>query len=419
MFCQECGTKNTDDSIFCANCGVRLERDAVNQNQTQKVQPQGYPGAGVQSMPKKIEKWKLIFGVELVMIVLLLILAYKNAGTYFGAGEVAERYFLANANGDWSRAYQMLELDESDFVKEKDYEKMAAKDSLPKITTYTVGEIDALSGKELGTTVDIRYRSKGDSMDSTYTVSLNKQPGKKFLLFDDWKVSTDDIIAKDVTVRVPQDAKVILDGEKLSDSYLSKREDEEEHLDTYVVPQMFAGTHAVTVTMDGMKEDHGTLNTYNADSYTVYSLNPTEETMDKIIKTAGEDMQKVYEAAMHGDAFSTIADLYVSDKDEMERIEDNYDTFLEAVQRNSRNTVNTLRISNISASAENYGWSDEMVMEVRLEFDYSVDFSYEDFWDGDIKQDSYDSSDSITYEFVYEDGEWLPRNLGCHTLYYY
>lgn len=415
MYCQECGTKNTDDAVFCANCGAKL---AYGEEHAQKIQPQEYSGAVLPRKSKKTETWQIVLGIEVIVIGLLLMFAYKNASAYFGARSVAERYFLAHANGDWNSAYQMLELDENDFINEKNYERAAKQDQMPKITTYAVGKIQAFSGDELGTTVDIRYRSKGESVDSVYTVSLNKQQGKKFLLFDDWKVSTDDIISKDITIQVPQDAKVILDGEELAESYISKGKEKDEGYDTYVIPELFSGTYGVRVTMDGMEDNNGTLHTYNG-TYMVTSLRPSEKTMDQLIKIAGEDMQKVYAAAMRGDAFVTIADLYTKNKDYAENIEETYDSFLESVQRDTGNVANVIRISGISASASSYDWNSEPMVKVRLQFDYSVNFSYEDFWTGEIRPDTYDSSDSVTYDFIYENGEWLPSNLGCHTLYYY
>ncbi len=434
MYCQECGTKNTDDAVFCANCGVklawgeeyipRMHQQNIQPQSTQfqnipfqNGQPQGYPCVTSPKMSKKVETWRIVFGIELIAIVLLLVFAYKNASAYFGARSVAERYFLAYANGDWNSAYQMLELDENDFINENNYEKAAKQDQLPKITSYAVGKIQAFSGDELGTAVDIRYRSKGESSDSVYTVSLNKQRGKKFLLFDDWKISTDDIISKDIMVQVPKDAKVMLEGQELADSYISKGKEKDGYYDTYVIPELFSGTYGVRVTMDGMEDNNGMFHTYNG-TYIVTSLRPSEKTMDQLINIAGEDMQKVYAAAMHGNSFATIADLYTNNKDYAEDIEEAYDSFLESAQRDTGDVANVIHISNISASASSYDGNSGPVVEVRLQFDYSVDFSYEDFWTGEMRPDTYDSSDSVIYDFIYENGEWLPSNLGCHTLYY-
>lgn len=33
MFCQECGTQNPDDAVFCANCGSALAKDPITQGQ--------------------------------------------------------------------------------------------------------------------------------------------------------------------------------------------------------------------------------------------------------------------------------------------------------------------------------------------------------------------------------------------------
>lgn len=410
MFCQECGAKNAEEAAFCENCGAKLKHEE------EVMQKAPYQNADVQSIPPRIEKWKWILGIELVAIVVLLVFAYQNAQNYFGAAKVAERYFIAVANDDWNQAYQMLELDESDFINEESYEKMVKENQLPKITSYVVGNKKIISGKQLGTTVEIKYRSKGDSSDSTYTVSLNKQPKKRFLLFDDWMVSTDSIISKDVCIRVPQGAKVQLDGNELPSSYITKKED---NLDTYVIPALFSGIHNVKAAMEGMEDDNGKFNTMNSGEYVVRSMQPSQETMDELIRIAGEDMQKVYSAALHGDSFSTIADLYTKNKDYAGEIEREYDSFLKSTQGDNNDITNTLRISNISASAVPYEWGSEPAVEVNLDFDYSVDFSYEDFWTGDMRQNSYDSSDSITYNFIYEDGEWLPSNFGCHILYYY
>lgn len=390
MICQKCGMSNREDALFCEYCGGKIEM------------PVGRSAAGK----------KIVLAVELVAIVLLFFLCFRNVSGLFSAEKVGERYFVAMANGDWEEAYAMLEVEESEFINAKTYRQANAAKAFPQMNGYSVRKQTDLKENLLGTTIVITYRQKGDSTDYTYQAPLNRQSGKKYLLFDEWKVSPDQQIAKDCTIQAPQGASVSVDGIMLAQSYLTESQG---GFDCYTIPAIFNGVHEVTVTMEGMESETGSFDTAYDSRYSITDMRVAKETLEKTVELSGNALQQVYGAALQGSAYSAVSALFTADPDA--GIEESYRDFMEGMQNDEYSRIEAIDMSNISGTASSYMEDGKAVIEVDVPFDYKLDYSYQD-WDNAQKSDTYSSSDNVTFYFINENGSWVLNNLGCHTLYY-
>lgn len=422
MYCQNCGTKNSDDAVFCESCGTKLERNDLPVEQTPEmiqpkaVQPKAVPAADTAAVRQPVQKWLVVLILEAVALIAALYAALALAKKGFGAEHMAGNFFVEMANGDWEQAYGKLDVDESEFINAKMFALANQQTSFGLINAYTVekqgGAFGDLVAKStgLGTTVDVRYRTRGSNSDSSYEVVLNKQSGKKMLLFDDWKVSTDQLIGTDYRLHVPEGATVVFDGITLSDSYRDSGADDDYGI-CYVIPQLFLGSHTFTVSKENYDEVTRTVQIRSSnDGCSVLDLAMKKEVLEDLIQLAGKNMQTIYTAAVEGKKFAAIEDLFA--KDAREDAEYAYSNLLSNLSGNGSSIPYKLSFKNIQGSAYSNGTS------VSLSAEYHIEYSYEDWWDGSINTDSMDSSEQFTFDFIEEDGNWVQTNLGCYTLYY-
>lgn len=417
MYCQNCGTKNSDDAVFCESCGTKLERNDIPVEQTPVQMLENGPADVTQAAPaahKPVPKWLVILIVEAVALIAVFYAAFALAKRGFSEERMAANFFVEMANGDWEKAYEKLDVEESEFINAKMFALANKNNSFGSINAYSVEKQggafgDLIANTGLGMAVDIKYRTKGSNSDSTYEVILNKQGRKKLLLFDDWKVSTDQLICNNYQIQVPDGANVVFDGITLSDSYRSS--DAGDYGTYYTIPQIFRGSHTLTVSKENFEDVTRNITVSSSyDEYSVSNMTMKKEVLEELIQLAGKNMQTIYTSAIEGKKFDTIADLFA--KDAKEDVEDSYSNLLSNLSGNGSSVPYKLKFHNIQGSAYTNGTS------VSISAEYHMEYSYEDWWDGSLQTDSMDSNEQFTFDFVEEDGKWVQTNLGCYTLYY-
>lgn len=424
MFCQNCGTKNNDVSIFCENCGAKLEKPVAPEATQQPVQPAQQPvqpaqqsvqptQQPVQPKPRKPIPKLVIAVIAEAVVLVAMIVVFINVGKNVNSAEkVAEKFFVEVANQNYKEAYNILDVEENDFVNEKAFENATCNVELSKVTDYNVKKTRG-SGDERE--VVITYKTKGSSSKKTYDISVNKQNDKNMLFFEDWEVSPESMLVEDFEVIIPAGAEVTVDGVKLGKEYKNKSNDDES-IQYFVIPEMFAGEHQVVVTQEGMQEVRKLVSTDNY-GYYLYEMYPDEETMETVLKTAMEDFETVYAAAAAGEDFDAVAGLFSSEEERQEEAQEYYENLRdELTDTEGYRVVNKVAFSNLEGEVyEGYIDTDENCMEVYLEYDYVVEYTEE--WFGEVTNETYNTSDYMYLDFVYEDGKWLL--VGFYGYLYY
>ncbi len=423
MFCQNCGTRNGDESIFCENCGIKLERDDV---MAESSMQQNMPVAAVQTSavgniatvtPNKVmKKWTKIIIAEVIILFIAGYGLYTVGTNSFTPQNMASTFFVNMVNGDFEAAYDQIDVEETEFINKDQFVKANEEFCLGIVSNYRVRNELSKVGNDwyrdeqagLGESVLVDYRLKGGSSDQTYPVSLIKQMEKKYLLFDDWKVSAESLIATDYLVVAPKGASVIVDGIALNDAYLQKEEmGYGEEKDCYVIPQIFLGSHSIQVSMENketLKEDIKIQ--YDNDQYVVWDMVWSQAAMKEVLQKAGEDLQKLYQAAMQGQDFDSVSDLF-SGEEKYEEVRYRYEDFaLGLSEQEESDTVQTIRFYDLESEICS-SWH-ENVVEIRVDGLYDLEVSYIDWWTGERKNGSYNGeSYSGSAEFVFENGNWV------------
>lgn len=402
MICQNCGTQNGAGARYCENCGAPLETSysmPVRAPQTPRPLPE-----------KKMNAWSVALVIEIAMILAGCALLYHNTAALYGAKKTGERYFAANMDADWEKAYEQLGIAQSEFINADAFARMNRETPGMKIAGYSVREQGDLSRGYYGKDVVVTYRVERESSDRTWTIPLKKEDSKKWGLFDDWKVLPDDMVCKDFEIRVPAGASAELDEISI-EKYL---EGTQEGFDRYVIPSMFYGMHVIQVIMDGLETEKAEFDA-SGGSYVLNQMKVSRETEQKVLEKAGSNLKDIYAAAMQGKLYDEISGLFSQDLEY--GIADAYQELSSSMQESGSCQAETLEISSVTGTARGYLEDGKIVIEANLSFAYAMTYSYDDYWD-ERQMDTFEGEDEATFYFIQENGNWVLRNLGCVSLYY-
>lgn len=353
MFCGECGTKNNKGDLFCSNCGAKLEVEK----------------------PKKVlnKKNKLLIIIAVVLIVILFG-SYKIVSGLTSPKNIAKKYISAVVNNDSDKLYKYLGIDgDKTFVTKNSFKKIIESNK-NDIDNYSITDVEYGEGK-LTAKVRFSYTIKSSNGEKHDTVSLTKQKGKKYLFFDNWKISnslSSNFILKDFIINAPKGAKLVFNDVDVSDKYLDKNKSSKDE-DVYVLPQVFKTKSVIKVTLDNGIEFEKEVIPYN--SYTVKfdedSLSDDEK--EKLIGDSKKIISSLYDAAIAEKEYESIKSNYEkADK----KLEAKYSDFLSEIE-SATNKLTKIAIT--SASVYDLSLTDEGNIEVELKVNYDYEVEYTNY----------------------------------------
>lgn len=249
MFCPKCGTKNKHDDSFCVSCNAELidNQSAVCQP-TQKAVPiqiKQEPLKAKVSLVVKIKQLPAIAKILPIILVSLVIVGvvFFNIGASMTKPEsIVKGYFNAIVKEDWKKALGFLLVEKSDFINEDSFADMIKEDENHGISNFEIIE-ELTSDSDLTKSYIVGYVLKGQSSPQTQTITLVKQNKKRFLVFNDYRISADNMVATDYQIQTLEDASVYVNDIQL----IADNGVESDSLVTYTIPNIFFGLYALRI----------------------------------------------------------------------------------------------------------------------------------------------------------------------------
>lgn len=418
MYCQDCGEMNSDDSLFCESCGAKLVKDEIlkpNIQQKEFTYLMKYNG--------KIPQLYKILIFEIIIFLIIFFSFISICERVFSPEHVAERYFVNMVNSNFPEAYKELDMTETEFTNIRMFMQAYADSPFEIVKDYSVhmtleepyrfGLFDKMEQREEAK-VKISYSFEGSNSEKIYDISLNKQKSK-FILFENWKIDTENLICQNYSIYVPNGAGVTLDGIILDATYLCTEDNYNNSnvLDHYIIPEMFYGKHHINVVMEDMVEINEDVIISNQNiQYYLQNMQLTEETVSELIQIAARNMEQIYKAALEGKEVSEIINLFVSDEDCRNNIESNYQNLVSYFNDNPNCLIKKISFTELKGSAVTNAAS------VRISFKYGIDYSGLNSWTGDWKEYNHEGYETCDFYFRKENGRWLFQNWGCIALIY-
>ena len=395
MFCPECGTKNEKNAKFCAECGSKI----IDDRPQIKV-------IGPSNKKPLTKKAKIIISI-VVILSIGLITFFSICSNKFKASSIAEGYFVALKDKDAEALYKYLDVENNEFTSKKIFEKVY-DGKKENIINYSVVD-EAASADGLNALVTINYTKKGSNKTSSETISLVKEKSKKYLFFNNWKISDESsMIVENNKFNVPKGSTLSLEGIKVDKKYL--KNDRDSKYDTYVIPELFIGKYNVVITLkNGLKlEEKVKVSSVGTNNLTDLKL---EDSVEKILKKELPSIiDNLYDAAIEDKEFNDIKKDYEYENANLESFEESYKQFMDYLSDSlTQFKVTDIDIENIKVTSEGY-----LYVTADVDYEYTLNYSFL----GEEKTKTKESDDIMYFTFDYFKDNFKLIDISSMTSYF-
>ncbi len=258
MYCENCGQKNEILGRFCENCGVEMRMYSDSSDTTtepvinnglnpyrQSHQENGIGRNNSQNYLKMPSKGVLV----IIVFLAILLVTYKSFAYFMAPEQVVDRIMQALAKQDYAKAADYFDLPNNDFISVASLEK-AVKSNMPSLLNYNLKPATVKDQSPILRNYNIKYTVAGYKEEHEMNMVLIKQKEKKYLIFENWKMSSDNLITKDWVISIPKGAELFIDNKKVSSQYQNFSQSDA-YTDHYVIDKICKGQYQIKVTLNG------------------------------------------------------------------------------------------------------------------------------------------------------------------------
>ena len=352
------------------------------------------------------DKQKKVIRRTVLGVVAVIILC--GLESYHGRPEaVAERYCKAYIQEDWKKTGRLSDLPSNGYATQAEYIKYMKKNAVTGVRSYQIKETKAdrqtqveSGGRQRAFTVT--YQT-GKKKTKSETVILQKQQSRKFLLFADWKVSSDRMIAKDFNLYIPTGAEAWIDGKKLTEDY--KVKDDSDGLEQYKL-SLFEGTHKIRVKVPWFQSYSSKFQASDKGNTTISRMQISESGKKKLDKKMKHILKTYIEAAKEGKAFTEVSGLFGKNTGNDKENKEFYNALKEQLSPADGYTAEDVELQNYEGKYVISGVTG--VVRGTLSYDYKVTYI----------EGSTEGSSQMSAEFVYKNGSYELRLVNPGSIWY-
>ena len=329
---------------------------------------------------------------------------------------VIGRYCAAYMQENWKKTGSLSDIPENDLATMDEYVAYMKEHAVTGVEDYQKKETKEdrqteveSAGKRRSFT--ITYKKK-DGEKTSEKVILEKQKNKKLFLFANWKISTDQMIARDYNLYIPSGGQVWIDDTELGKEY--KVKDESESLDQYKV-SLFEGEHKIKVKVPWFKTYESTFQASDKGSMTAARMKISKEGKKKLDKKMKQTLKSYIDAAKAGDSFSKVTGLFdkdaLKDTDNQKENKEFYNDLKEALKQTDDYTTEKIGLDQYQGKYVINGVTG--VVRGTLSYNYTVTYSKSDGTTGES-----DGSTTMSAEFIYKDGDYQIISTDPGSIWY-
>ena len=289
---------------------------------------------------------------------------------------------------------------------------VSGKTNLPTFFILLNTEYADVEKKALTAVVKFAYTTKKSSYESTDTLDLVKASGKRYFIFENWKIADIDaskIILENYNIRSVKWTELKYAGVKVGSKYLDKSKSDDQY-DVYVLPQVFKYETVVTAKLpSGIEiENKVTPSTYY-DTVTIkFDKNSISKDMENtILDTSKEVLTTVYDKAIASRPVEELLKEFKHDDIDLTDIEEDYKDLISNLQR-AVNQLTEIKFKDLSIYALEVNEDGDFEVEVKVNYDYKVEYIVTG---GEAKSVSKSTYSYMTLTYKYEDSKFYIKDL--------
>ena len=452
--CPKCGFQNEDGALFCEDCGTRLDQapqqPAGNPAEHPPVggQPGPQPGrqagsqgwtggqSGAQTGPKgwtgstpatgatpvrrprkplkKPGKNYIIAALEALLLVIAIVVFCVVGSSRTSPTRVAEQYFRAVLDGDWDRICQLSQLPDSPFLTEEAFDRCLGEYEIYQRELANLSARQEWDDEDQGgmgdyvREVEVEFMYKDSPEVYTEDVTLMRGDSRQMFFFQGWKVMDNmPFLARNFQVEVPTGATLVVDGLVADESMCVEHR---ETTDLYSL-DLFVGGHDFTV-VTPLGSQSQSYSVWSDDDY-LYAgdLAMTENLQNQLEGQTKTLLEQLFNAALANSDFSAISGSYTGAALE-EQMPEFYNEVREDFFGSEYRRILKITLSDFEVG-DCYAYYDEQgQLRTYLDLEYDTTTDYARLENSYVERtDSTGGYGSISLEYVYQDGNWLPDNV--------
>lgn len=377
----------------------------------------------------KNKKRVIIMLVEIGLIIGFLVATGKMIGTYSNPDKVADRYYDALKDKDFEEAYGLLDLEDmGDFASKESYIEHMKK-AFSKAKDFSVDKISRNKFR-------MDWESEDGYRESEIRVAL--QEDKRFLIFKEYKVRPQDLFVEDVTITVPKEITVKLDGVLLDKTYEVGSSDElmaglmNDYEKVYRIDKMYEGTY--TLELSGDVWQPYTCEIEVAEYDTIFYpdlpyLSP--DVARDLTEKSVAILTDLYSSGISGEESEYITSAAEVLGTDAAGLLDDYDYFSSDLELPEGSYYNNISFDNVIGEISNYDYysyvfesNDNGYLTVDVDLSYDYNYKYTELVDAWWIEASYYGatedygSDTASFSFALIDGEWVLYDMYAYSVVY-
>lgn len=182
-------------------------------------------------------RW-LLLGIAAVVIIGCLIGSILIIRHYNDPMLTARDYYDAVARKEWDRLYEMLDVGEDGHFLTREAYFTVMEEQFRDMEAYSIHQ----EGKHV-----FRMDYVVEGREHTTTILLKEQEKKAYLLFKQYTIQPLDLLAENISIVVPGDITVCINGTELGEDYLDETGTvaHAEYETVYTLPRMYIGTYTL------------------------------------------------------------------------------------------------------------------------------------------------------------------------------
>ncbi len=318
----------------------------------------------------RLSKKLLIPVCEVGAAVVLFILLMVSIGSHFSPEKSVKGYYEAVLNKQWDKAYAYCSFPDDEMLSQQMYVDVHANDT--KRETYKSLKVEKAgkSGEDSNlTTYRVEYWITGETEKRQEEIQVTKGDGG-FLFWNKWEVVPGNVWAKDVQFKIPESAKLTLNGASVENG-----KNGEDGMKTITLPYLFLGEYQMEVSSKGMTSyrDWITVDENGSDKSEVV-LSVSEDEKQQLTSQFAEDLTAILKMALNEDSFGKAEQYFSEETFQDDNIKEQYEKLVEVGEESG---TTGFTIANIEASVkESEGSPDKLsllvTMDVEIEYKKSL-----------------------------------------------